>query len=218
MLITCPKEFYEAVQFAKQADELLEAAISETRDEATRLRLADKRGQAVRTLMECFAWRANSDALDNANPHLPDSSEVVYPGGSARPVSDCRAFRCLPVVETVICPDFSRHSFFFRERWIDLPSRQEVEIRDRCWYVFRDGTTQKTADGMSEDELEALLPGSRETASVTFWQEDADKAKAEGAAVRQAMKRRHMLNGGIIFHEDHVDGKKTGYGSWSTHT
>lgn len=219
MTILCPKEFHEAVQFAANADQMVEAAIriAQKNDSADLPKLLEKRGQATRTLLGCFGYRANADAVDNENPYFPDGSEVHFDqSGKVRTILDMKPK--LPVRETFIYKDWAPYSFFFSEEWLEPYTRCQVDIFDRCWYIFRDGRAQSVVDGFDESELDDLIPNN-EGVRRTYNCEEAKKAVTEGVAVREVMRRRKGMCGGIIYHADYgPDGKRLDYGIWSTHT
>ena len=108
MTILCGDAFHEAARFAISADEALEAALHHAADETARARLTARRGQGARTLLSCFAWRANADALDNeAALKKPDT---MFPDGT---MAQCdgktvpvRALRGMPVRDT-----FNQHTY-----------------------------------------------------------------------------------------------------------
>ena len=217
MTILCPAEFAEAVRFAAQADQALEAAIWHAKDKDARQALEAKRGQGTRTLLACFGHRAYSDDMDNKNPHLPDGSEVQFQDGERRTVYDLGNDR-RPLRETFIYRDIAQHYFFFREEWIDPYTRQRVEIFDRCWYIFRDGTTQEQVNNMDGPALEEATRDQERKVERTYRSFDAEAAAADNIPLREVMRRRVGMCGGIIYHADWRDGQRTDYGSWSTHT
>lgn len=217
MTILCPAEFAEAVRFAAQADQALEAAIRREGDEKARRDLEERRGQGSRTLLACFGYRAASDDMDNKNPHFPGGSEVQFQDGERRTIYDLGSDR-RPLRETFVFHDLAPHSFFFREEWIDPYTRQRVEIFDRCWYIFRDGTTQKQANDMDGSALEEAARDPERKVERTYHSPDAEMAAADNIPLREVMHRRVGMCGGIIYHSDWKDGERTNYGSWSTHT
>lgn len=218
MTITCPEQFHAAVQFAINSDLMLDAAIRTAKlTEAPELRkLEEKRGQAARTLLACFGYRANADAIDNRSPFFPEGSEIRLQDGQTHTAHDWKDR--LPVRETFVFADMAQHSFFFREEWIDPYTRERVDVYDRCWYIFRDGRAQEVVDGFDESELPDML--GQEGVSRTFQADTAMKAATQpDTAVREAMSRRPGLCGGIIYHADYLpSGERAPYGSWSTHT
>ena len=217
MTILCPAEFAEAVRFAAQADQALEAAIRREGDEKARRNLEERRGQGSRTLLACFGYRAASDDMDNKNPHLPSGSEVQFPDGKRRTIYELGSDR-RPLRDTFVFHDLAPHSFFFREEWIDPYTRQRVEIFDRCWYVFRDGTTQVQANGMDASALEEAARDPERKVERTYREDDMKAAALNHVPFVETMRRRMGMCGGIIYHADWEDGQRTDYGSWSTHT
>ena len=216
MTILCPAEFYAAVQFAEEAEDALRAEISRTGDSEKRDKL---KGQAAKTLLACFGERARSDDIDNKNPHLPPGSEVRYADGSVRKIRDLGEYG-RPIRETFIFKDIAPHSFFFREEWLDPNTRQQVEVFDRCWYIFRDGTTQEAANEMSDEELEEAWRNSDGAIERTFLEDEITALTAEGGHVPYVgtMRKRIGMCGGIIWHAAFDGGQQAAYGSWSTHT
>lgn len=214
MTILCPEQFSEAVQFAVQVDDALEAAMATTHDPAERRELEKKRGRGVKTLLTCFGYRANADVQGNANPFLPPESEVHFAGGLVRKILELDKTR-RPVQETFVWPDMAPHSFFFREDWINPDGRDHVDIFDRCWYLFRPPHfTQEEVDAIPEQDLDGLVCG----VSYTFNEKTVEDARAAGAICRESKKRRVGLCGGIIYHAEYKDGERLPYGYWSTHT
>ncbi len=151
MTILCPAEFADAARFAAEADDALEAAILRCDDADERRKLENKRGQGVRTLLQCFGWRAYADAQDNSNPAMFGSTRVRWPDGRERMFSALSAGE-RPVRDTFVYTDMAPHSFFFREEWLDPVTRQRVELYSDCWYVFRK-LGQEEAEAIPEDEL-----------------------------------------------------------------
>jgi len=220
MTILCPAEFAEATRFAVGADEALEAAIYHAGDAERRKALEARRGQASKSLLQCFGSRANSDDIDNKNPFFPDGSEVLYDDGTKRTILDLGKYM-RPLRETFVFKDMAQHSFFFREEYIDPDTRKRVDVYDRCWYIFRDGTTQEEADTLSDEELEQKLRESNGNVERTYCPETVQAIESAGENVPfvETMKKRVGMCGGIIYHADHdEDGKPLPYGSWSTHT
>ena len=215
MTILCPGEFHAAAVFAKEADSRLDALMASTDDDQLRKSLAGKVGQGMRTLLECFAWRAYADECDNKAPYLPDRSEVHYKDGRVCAIHDLGADR-LPVRETFITADMAPHSFFFRELLVDPVTREQVDVHDRCWYLFSDGRTQADIDAIPEDKLPEELH--RPGVVRTYCTEEAERAARKGVPHREVMRRREGLCGGIIFHQDYISGAPSAFGSWSTHT
>ena len=216
MTILCPAEFAEAAQFAAQADDALEATISVTGDVKLRRQLEQRRGQGTRTLLACLGNLARSDDMDNRDPHFPEGSEIAFPDGRRYTIAAFGKYR-LPLRETFVCRDLALHSFFFREEWLDRDTRQPVTVYDRCWYIFDDGRTQAVADALDADELDQAVREGR--ATRTFFVDEASKAAFAKKAMRETMRRRQGLCGGVIYHADYgADGKVMPYGSWSTHT
>lgn len=216
MTILCPAEFYAATTFAVEADDALRAEIARTGDTEQRNKL---KGQATKTLLACFGERARSDDIDNKNPHFPPSSVVRYADGSMRTIRELGEYG-RPIRETFIFKDIAPHSFFFREEWLDPNTRQRVEVFDRCWYIFRDGTTQEAANKLSDEALEEALRKSDGTVERTFSEDEITALTAEGGHVPYVgtMRRRTGMCGGIIWHAAWDGGQPAAYGSWSTHT
>lgn len=219
MTILCPAEFAAATTFAVEADDALLAEIFRTGDIERRSKLKERRGQATKTLLACFGARARSDDIDNKNPNFPPDSEVRYADGSVRTIRDLGEYG-RPIRETFIFKDMAPHSFFFREEWLDPNTRQRVEVFDRCWYIFRDGTTQEAANELSDEELEEAVKNSEGRVERTFFEGRITTLTAEGshAPVVGTMRRRIGMCGGIIWHADWDGGQPAAYGSWSTHT
>jgi len=219
MTILCPKEYHQAVQHALDADDALAAAAYVEKDEKKARSLDSKRGQATKTLLACFGYRAQSDHQDNLTPYFPESSEVRHLDGSVRTIHDLGPDN-LPLRETFIFSDFAPYSFFFRELYLDRQTRQQVEVYDRCWYVFKDGTTQEEANRMTDDELDACV--GKDGVRRVFDQHAVDQEldKDESTVYVERMKRRVGMCGGIIYHADYADDGQTKcpYGSYSTHT
>lgn len=219
MTILCPAKFAEAVRFASQADAALEAAILHCGNAEERRKLEDKRGQGVRTLLQCFGWRASADDMDNRSPAMLGSTIVRQPDGSEQTFASLPA-SSRPVRDTFVFSDWAPHSFFFREEWLDPFTRQRVELYDWCWYVFRE-LSQAEADAIPEDELPFRVgDGVERSFSEAYALAARNEIAARGGAgyVRRAKQRRTGMCGGIIYHADYVDGERTGFGSWSTHT
>lgn len=222
MIIMCPDAFHEAVQFALEVDRRVESMIEygSGDDEKARRKLEGIRGRASRTLLECFGHRAQADFMDSKDPHFPPDSEVIMPNGAVRTVLDLRKDE-LPVQETFITRDIAPYSFFFIEELVTPGTRQRVEVHDRCWYIFPKAFPQDRVDLMSDEELDGCITDPSINARRVFSQELAERemAASGSSVVREAMKRRIKMCGGIIYHPDY-DGKggKTNYGSWSTHT
>jgi len=219
MTIMCPAEFAAATTFAVRADDALLAAIYHAGDPELRRKLEARRGQATKTLLACLGARACADDADNKNPHFPPDSEVRYADGSVRTIQELGEYG-RPVRETFIFKDMAPHSFFFREEWLDPNTRQRVEVFDRCWYIFRDGTTQEAANELSDEELEEAWQNSNGAIERTFFEGRITTLTAEGshAPVVGTMRRRIGMCGGIIWHADWDGGQQAPYGSWSTHT
>lgn len=219
MTILCPAEFADAARFASQADDALEATIFHCGNADERRKLEARRGQATKTLLACFGERARSDDIDNKNPNLPLGSEVRYADGSVRTIQDIGEYG-RPIRETFIFKDMAPHSFFFREEWLDPNTRQRVEVFDRCWYIFGDGTTQEAANELSDEELEEVWRNSNGRIERTFFEGRITTLAAGGSHTPfvETMRRRIGVCGGIIWHADWDGGQPTAYGSWSTHT
>jgi len=216
MTILCPAEFAEAAEFATQADDALEAAIFSAGDVTLRRQLEQRRGQGVKTLLACFRSLARSDAMDNSDPHFPEDSEVTFPDGRRYTIAALGKYR-LPLRETFVYHDLAPHSFFFKEEWLDRDTRQPVTVYDRCWFIFNDGRTQAVADALDADELDQAVREGR--ATRTFFADEASKAAFAKKAMRETMRRRQGMCGGVIYHANYgIDGKAMPYGSWSTHT
>ena len=219
MTILCPAEFADAVRFASQADDALEAAIFHCGNAEERRKLEAKRGQGVKTLLQCFGWRANADAQDNRNPAMLDSTLVRWPDGREAAFASLPAAD-RPVRDTFVFADWARHSFFFREEWLDPVTRQRVELYDDCWYVFR-RLSPAEADAIPEDELPQRVGNDVERSfTEPYARAVQNKVMACGGTgyIRCVKQRRTGMCGGIIYHADYVDGKQAGFGSWSTHT
>ena len=219
MTIMCPAEFAAAATFAAEADDALLAEIFRTGDIERRNKLKARRGQATRTLLACLGARARSDDADNKDPHFPPESEVRYADGSVRTIRDLGEYG-RPVRETFIFRDMAPHSFFFREEWLDPNTRQRVEVFDRCWYIFRDGTTQEAANALSDEDLDKAVRNSKGRVERTYFEGNITALTAEGvhAPVVETMRRRIGMCGGIIWHADWDGSQPAMYGSWSTHT
>jgi hypothetical protein len=216
MTILCSAEFAEAAQFAAQADDALEATILSTGDVKRRKELEQKRGQGVKTLLACFMNLARSDAIYNNDPHFPGDSEVEFLDGRRYTIASLGKYR-LPLREVFVYHDLAPHSFFFKEDWLDRDTRQPVTVYDRCWYIFNDGTTQAAADAMAADELDRAVR--EELATRTFFADEMTKAAFAKKVVRETLRHRQGMCGGVIYHADYgIDGKAMPYGSWSTHT
>ena len=219
MTIACPAEFSEAVKFAMEADEALEAEILRTGDAERRRALEEKRGQAARTLLQAFGYRAESDKLDNEKPYFPETTEIRYQDWTVRPAKGMSKY-ALPMRETFIYSDWAPHSFFFRELWVDARNRQIVEVFDKCWYIFEEGTSQEAADEMTDEELEEAVKGCSGREVVrTFNSDMAAEAIASHRTCVGTMRMRVGMCGGIVYHADYWPDKgRLPFGSWSTHT
>lgn len=217
MTILCPAEFADAVNFASRADAALEAAIFHCGDPEERRKLEEKRGQGVKTLLQCFGWRANADAMDNRSPDVLDSTIVRRPDGSERTIASLPSSD-RPVRDTFVFSDWAPHSFFFREEWLDPFTRQRVELYDWCWYVFRGEMANKDVDSIPESDLPGLVGESVERTFDQEYVRRLDAVKGPPVAIRRVRHHRAGMCGGIIYHADYVDGERAGFGSWSTHT
>ena len=219
MTILCPAEFADAVKFASQADDALEAAIFHCGNADERRKLEARRGQGVKTLLQCFGWRANADAQDNRNPAMLDSTLVRWPDGRESVLASLHA-ATRPVRDTFVFADWAPHSFFFREEWLDPVTRERVELYDDCWYVFRK-LSPTEADAIPENELPQHVGDDVERSfTEPYARAVRNKIKANGGIgyIRRVKQLRTGMCGGIIYHADYADGKQAGFGSWSTHT
>lgn len=215
MTITCPKEFNDAVQHALCADSALAAEIARRGD--TPPEHEHEQGQAVRTLLTCFGYRANSDALSNADQTFLRNALVETSGGRLEPVVDMPR-HMWPIQETFIYSDMAQYSFFFEERYINPSSREDVKVYDNCWYMFSNGMSQADVDRIPAQYLLGMLG---EGVSRTFLRDYAEQFKSDtdGGVVRMVPVMRRGMCGGIIYHADiGADGTRKPYGSWSTHT
>lgn len=217
MTILCPTEFADAVRFASQADAALEAAISNCKNPEERRKLEDKRGQGVRTLLQCFGWRAKADAMDTSNPNMLDSTVVRWPDGGERTFASLPESG-RPVRDTFVFADWSKHSFFFREEWLDPCTRQRVELYDWCWYVFRGEMASKDVYSIPDCELPGLVGKSVVQTFDRAYAHSLVLKDGPPVVVRNVRKNRAGMCGGIIYHADYIDGERAGFGSWETHT
>lgn len=219
MTILCPRRFHESVQHAIDADIILERMTYKETDALKAKKLAARKGQAVKTLLQCFGYRANSDYIDNRDPVFPEGTEIRYADGTTRTAHDIGKDN-LPVVETFVFDDMAPYSFFFREDYIDRFTRQRVDVYDRCWYLFPSSFDKDVIERMSDDAMENQLAVDAAGVRRFFRQEavETEMAKDPSLIVREAMKRRIGMCGGIIYHADYEDGKMMPYGSYSTHT
>lgn len=217
MTICCPGRLDEAVLKACEVDDLVDALIINEQDKAERAKLEQQRGKACRSLLQCLAARAFSDAQDNKTPRFGDTTEIVYADGRRTRAGFLRPEN-LPVRETVLFDDITQHSFFFRELYRDPRSHEIVDVHDQCWYIFPHGVKQEDADAIAEADLPALLFNNLAEHRRTFDQDEAYAARRLGRAVRHSTLHRQGMCGGIIFHPNYRNGKPDGTGCWSTHT
>lgn len=216
MTICCPERLDEAVRKACAVDDIVDALIITEKDKAKKVKFEHQRGKACRSLLQCLAARAFSDAQDNKTPRFSDNTDIVYANGHRIRAGFLRPGD-LPVRETVLFDDIVQHSFFFREIYRDPRSHEVVEVYDRCWYIFPEGIKQEDADAIAVEDLPGLLNNLAEYRR-TFDPDEADSARRDGRAVRNATLHRQGMCGGIIFHPNYLEGKPDGTGYWSTHT
>lgn len=220
MTITCQKEFADACEFAAAADRMLESEIELETDDAKDCKLAEKRGQACRSLLHCFGclakWDSDYNNLGRADTFKPDT-KIVRQDGIPLTVGENPPSDRLPRKETFVFADIAPHSFFFREMFVDPDTRQPVRVFDQLYYVFKDvrsrGITQEYVDALTDDGL--LMDAMKGECVLEMTD---PKSVVAGSIVRHIEKERHGLCGGIIWHPDYVDGKPTRYGHWSIHT
>ena len=223
MRILCPERFHDACVFAEQSDAARAAEIAAAEAGMTKIEpntlasMRRSRGSSVRSLLQCFSARANSERLNTKDLWLPDTSFVIRMSVKSTPVP---AVKDRLVSETLITGDMSPHSFFFRETWFDRLSGDEVEIHDKVWYVFDKSVPQEKINELCKDPtVESLDAFRRDEPSLCrkFFRRDGEQFSMDAHTVDRVQRRVGMC-GGIIYHPDWVGGKQTAFGSWSTHT
>lgn len=220
MTIICQKEFADACEFAAAADRMLESEIELETDDAKDGKLAEKRGQACRSLLHCLGCLAKWDAEHNdlgLDDNFRPNTKIVRQDGIALKVGENPPAHLLPRKETFVFTDIAPHSFFFREMLVDPYTRQPVRVFDQLYYVFMDvkskGLTQEDVDELTDDDLRIKTMNGE---CILRWTEPKDVMT--GILVRHIEKERRGLCGGVIWHPDYVDGKSAPYGHWSIHT